>query len=447
MDPDGTLVPLSFLLAVSCSLLSAVFSVGEAAISSLGPGGLQHLSEGNPALQRKLRLFLLDGERYYTLATAFVTASTFFTATFLAYLTADSLVLERMLPALTPALLTLLRLIAAALLFVFYLTLMRFLPRAIGIHAGAKAAVALTPFMTFMCGAVAPIGHTAVFLAHLLAKLFRVPVTGSRSAVTEAGIMLLVDRGEELGVIAESQKQMIENIFEFDDITVGDIMTHRTDIVGLPLDTPVTEAIRLAVSEGYSRFPVFRDDIDEIVGTLSVKDLLQLIGVPDISERTAKDYLRETIFLPRSKRCRDVFSEMRQRKIQLAVVVDEYGGTAGIVTLEDLLEAIVGNIQDEYDDEEEEIVASGDGAFVLDGAATLYDVERALGLDLPDEEGYETMGGFIMDLLGRIPGPGETPSADYGGYTFTVLAMEDRRIAKIGAVPTTPKAEPQPEEN
>ena len=142
----------------------------------------------------------------------------------------------------------------------------------------------------------------------------------------------------------------------------------------------------------------------------------------------------------------DVFSEMRQRKIQLAVVVDEYGGTAGIVTMEDLLEAIVGNIQDEYDDEEDEIVPSGDGAFVLDGAATLYDVERALGLDLPDEEGYETMGGFIMDLLGRIPGPGETPSADYGGYTFTVLAMEDRRIAKIGAVPT-PKAEPQPEEN
>ena len=164
----------------------------------------------------------------------------------------------------------------------------------------------------------------------------------------------MLDAGNEKGTIEESEKEMINNIFEFDDRTVGEIMTHRMDMTAVELNAPITDAVDLAISDGYSRMPVYEDTVDNVKGMIYVKDLLAMIGEKDFTKRQIADFMRPVSFIPESNSCREAFLEFQQKKIQAAIVVDEYGGTAGIVTLEDIVEAIVGNIQDEYDDEEED---------------------------------------------------------------------------------------------
>ncbi|MEG1551054.1 MAG: CBS domain-containing protein, partial [Oscillospiraceae bacterium] len=164
---------------------------------------------------------------------------------------------------------------------------------------------------------------------------------------------MMVDVGQEKGVIEDVQKEMINNIFEFDDIDVADIMTHRTDMACIDIEDPLPDVVKLSMEYGYSRIPVYEEDPDNIVGVIYIKDLLKYIGANLPKTKTSKDVMRKAYYVPETKRCGELFAEMTETHTQMAVVVDEYGGTAGIVTLEDILEAIVGNIQDEYDNEDE----------------------------------------------------------------------------------------------
>jgi putative hemolysin len=254
----------------------------------------------------------------------------------------------------------------------------------------------------------------------------------SRNAdpVTEEDILQLVDAGEETGVIEETQKDMIANIFEFGDITAEEIMTPRTDVEALDLEDPISEALRIGVEHGFSRIPVYEEDIDHVKGVLYIKDLLPYVGRELPADLTLRTLMREAFFVPGSKNCQDLFSEMTEKHIQLAMVVDEYGGLAGIVTMEDLLESIVGNIQDEYDHEEEEIVQTGDNSFEVDASLSVDEVSELVGITLPEGD-YDTLAGFLIYQLGRIPDANENPSVEYEGLTFTVLEMEDRRIGTV----------------
>lgn len=238
---------------------------------------------------------------------------------------------------------------------------------------------------------------------------------------------MMVDVGEEKGVIEGVQKDMINNIFEFDDITAEDIMTPRTDVEAIEVDEPVEEALRIGVEDGYSRVPVYEEDIDHVIGVLYIKDLLPYVGQKLPGDVSLRHLVRETYFVPGTKRCGELFSEMTEKHIQMAMVVDEYGGLAGIVTMEDLLESIVGNIQDEYDHEEEEITPLGDNIFDVDGSIDMEELGELLGRKMPEGD-YDTLAGFIMDELGRIPGEDEQPTVTYENVTFTVLKMDDRRI-------------------
>jgi putative hemolysin len=249
---------------------------------------------------------------------------------------------------------------------------------------------------------------------------------------TEEEIRMLVGMGNQNGSIEESQKDMINNIFDFDDITVAEVMTHRTDIVAVSIDCDIMQVVKTVIEEGFSRIPVFEDDIDNIIGIIYAKDLLRLIGQSE--PETIKNFVRPTIYIPTSNRCRELFEMFTKEKIHLAVVVDEYGGTAGIVTMEDIIESIVGNIQDEYDNEVEEIFEEEKNTFIIEGSADLDSVSRALNINIESHEDYDTLAGFITDLLGRIPNSDEQPSVEYSGVEFTVVLVEDRRILKVKAV-------------
>lgn len=255
---------------------------------------------------------------------------------------------------------------------------------------------------------------------------------GTPAATTEDEIRMLVDEGGKRGGIDQSEKEMIHNIFEFDDRTVDTMMAHRTEIVSIDLDTPLQEIIETALKSGYSRIPVCENDLDSIAGILYVKDLLALIGSDaDKESFTLKNYMREPLYVLESNSCMDVLSEFKAQKIQIAIVVDEYGGTSGLVTMEDLLETIVGNIQDEYDDEDEEIFELGENRYLVDGLTSLEDVDKYFGLKLSEDEEFDTIGGYVVHRLGRIPALDEHPSVEVGGYRFIVSEMDERHVARL----------------
>lgn len=263
-------------------------------------------------------------------------------------------------------------------------------------------------------------------------------------AVTEEDIIQMVEEGNETGVIEESQREMINNIFEFDDIVVSDVMTHRTEIVAVEVEEPISSVIHTVIQEGYSRMPVYQGNIDNIVGILMAKDLLCLAGQDNLEHYHIRHFMREVVFVPETAKCKHVLQEMALKKSQLAVVVDEYGGTAGIVSMEDILEEIVGNIQDEYDEEEIEMRKVSDAVYIIKGTADPDDILPQLGITLPEGREFDTMSGFVVELLGRIPEAEETPSVQYESVLFTVLLIEDNWVSKIKAQILQP--EPQKEE-
>ena len=252
-------------------------------------------------------------------------------------------------------------------------------------------------------------------------------LSGSHKTVTEEDIRELMDAGEEKGVIEGIEKDMINNIFAFGDRTAEDIMTPRTEVVALDAEDSLQEALRTAVEEGFSRIPVYEEDIDHVIGLLHVKDLLPYVGKPLPADLTLRSLLRDAHFIPGTKNCQDLLAELAEKRIHLAMVVDEYGGLAGIVSMEDLLESIVGNIQDEYDNEEEEVKQRADNSFEVDGAMAVGEVGELLGITFPDGD-YETLAGFLIDKLGCIPAADEQAVVEYADWTFTVLRMDERRI-------------------
>ncbi len=269
----------------------------------------------------------------------------------------------------------------------------------------------------------------------------------NRTAVSAAGalgffVRLLSPFSALCSVISNGiLRLMIYNVFEFDDRTAEDVMTHRTEIEAVPVEEDIDEALKIAIEEGFSRIPVYEDTLDNVVGVLYAKDLLMLIGKGSGAPRTIRALMRPALYVPESTRCRDLFRQFQQKKVQIAIVVDEYGGTSGMVTMEDLLESIVGEIQDEYDEEEETITQVSDSVYHIDGSAALEDVQRLLPLEVPPDADYDTLSGLLTDALGRIPAPGEHPELTLSGIRFTVLEMDERRIGRVKAQLLPPDVE------
>ncbi len=247
---------------------------------------------------------------------------------------------------------------------------------------------------------------------------------------TEEEILSLVEEGQEKGLIGDDTKNIIENIFDFDDTVAYEIMTHRRDMVAIEDTDSLEEVVDIAVNSGYSRIPVYHNDIDSIIGVLYVKDLLKYVCSDVPKNFKISDIVRKVLFVPRTKDCRSLFSKMNKEKIQIAIVVDEYGGTEGLLTLEDLIEDILGNIQDEYDNEKEEIKQISDKKYTVDGSTSIEDVEELIGEDIHDDDS-DTIAGFMLTRLGRVPDEDEHPSIEHKNFKFTVLQTEDRRMKEI----------------
>lgn len=264
----------------------------------------------------------------------------------------------------------------------------------------------------------------------LILRIFGAKDKQTEQIETEEEILSLVDKGKEKGIIEKSTKDVITNIFDFDDTVVSEIMTHRIDMVAVADDDAIDKIVKKAIKTGYSRIPVYHGAIDNIVGVLYVKDLLKYVcnEIPEGFKVT--NITRDVIYVPRTKKCAQLFTEMTKHKVQLAIVVDEYGGTEGLITMEDLIEAILGNIQDEYDNEEDAIKIINENKFTVDGSTPVEEVTRLTGVTFAQGD-YDTIAGYILEQLDHVPDKKEKPVVTLDGLKLSVLKIEDRRIAKV----------------
>ncbi len=263
-----------------------------------------------------------------------------------------------------------------------------------------------------------------------VSKLFGVGET-DEELVTEEEIRMMVDQGEEKGTIKVEEKELINNVFELNDITVSEIMRHRTDIFAVDINISKSELLEELeeVEYRYSRIPVYDETIDEIKGVIYVKDILK-----NINKKTfkVKNISNEMLFVSQNRLINEVFKELQKNKKQIAIVVDEYGGTAGLITMEDIVEELVGDIYDEYDEEEKEFEKIDENTYMLTGNMPIHEVNKLLNAEIPDGD-YDTLSGYLQEELGRIPDEEETPVIETKKVTYKIEETEDKRILKVKA--------------
>jgi len=251
--------------------------------------------------------------------------------------------------------------------------------------------------------------------------------------VTEEEIISMVREGHEQGTILASEAELIHNVFEFDDKEVKDIMTHRKNIVSLDGNMSFIDAIEFIIDTGKSRFPVYENDVDSIIGVLHIKDAFTFFEKNEVYRSSIKDIdglIRPVDFIPETVNINDLFKKMQSKKSHLAMVVDEYGQISGLIAMEDILEELVGNIEDEHDEEENYIRKNDDETFIMDGMTEFSDVKEALSLPVEDDA-YETLNGFIISLSDKIPEEGDKTVISAYGYRFSVMSVEDKVIKQV----------------
>lgn len=438
LDPDPASANTIFaqiILLFALILINAFFAMSEIAVISLSDAKIDRLAaEGNRRARRLLKL-TANSSRFLSMIQIGVTLAGFLASASAAQSFVESLqgALERAFVAL-PRLQSIMGGVATVVitLLISYVSLVlgEIVPKRLAMKYPERISLGIAGILSVCSWFLRPFVWVVSASANGVLRLIGIDPNAAEEDVTEEEIRMMVDAGGEKGVIEDAQKEMINNIFEFDDIDVGDIMTHRTEIIGVEVDAPLGSVVEASIREGCSRIPVYEEDLDTIIGIVYIKDLLKYIGAALPGESSLRDVMRTAYFVPETKRCGELFKEMTAKRIQIAIVVDEYGGTAGLVTLEDVLESIVGSIQDEYDDEAEDILKIDESTFRLDGATDIEEIEELTGVVLPEGE-YDTIAGFVIRQLGYLPQEGETPEVEYEGLRFLVEAVEDKRIATL----------------
>ncbi len=409
-------VPLGLaigLLALSFLLMFFV-ALAEVSLATISRAHVRKLSEEGVSSAKRIDALLTDAQRFLSGVIVLKTVAITIAAATITW------IVLRMGGggwALIVAL------IAGGLALLF----LQIIGRAVAVKHPMDTALRVVSPLRWLIILVSPVVWVIMRIARLLG------VADERSErnifLSEDGLRLLLNLGDGERLIEEDERELIDSIFRFSETTVGEVMVPRVDVVALPKDTTLMEALEVIVSAGHSRIPLYEETIDRIVGILYAKDLLTCFrdGRTDI---TVDEIMRPPYFVPETAMVDDLLADLQQKRTHLAIVVDEYGGTAGIVTIEDLLEEIVGEIQDEYDSEQPMIQAQEDGSYVVNGRMDVDDLNRELNVHLPaDDENYNTLAGVIYAHLQRVPDPGD--AFDLDGVHIEVLKVNDNRIEEV----------------
>ena len=328
--------------------------------------------------------------------------------------------------------------VAAAIMTVSIFVFAEVIPKTFTVQRTDRAALMMAGPVHVLGRALKPLGQLLIWIANLAMVILPGHGMPKGPFVTEDEIRHMVDAAEEDEEIEEEERELIHSIFEFGDTVVREVMVPRPDMVTIPADAKPADALETIVEAGYSRIPLYEGDNDNIVGLLYAKDLLKRIHESDVKS-TVVSIARQPTFVPEQKKVAELLREMQDQRVHMAIVVDEYGGTAGLVTIEDLIEEIVGEIVDEYDQEEPLVEPIDDVTMRVDAKMPIDEVNELLGADLPDEE-WDTVGGLVFGLTGRVPVPGERVKFD--SLEFMTERVSGRRIQKVVIKKLPPEPEP-----
>ncbi|MBQ8654995.1 MAG: HlyC/CorC family transporter [Clostridia bacterium] len=425
-DPWGG--PL--LLQLALILVNGWFAATEVAVLSLNEAKLRHDAEEGDKVAAHLLKLSESPNKFLSTIQVCITLAGFLGSAFAADRFAAPLA-EAIKAAGAPmelaALETVCVVIITLVLSYFTLVLGELVPKRIAMQNPDKFARMSYKVLTVCSSMFKPVVWLLSVSTNGILRLMGIDPDAEVEEVTEEEIRMMVDMGGETGAIEETEKEMIENIFEFNNRSAEDVMTHRMDVTSIWVGAGKDEIIQTIRETGLSRFPVYDEDMDDIIGTLNTR--VFLLNQQSENPRPLRELIRDAYFVPETVQADALFRDMQTRKIHMAIVVDEYGGMSGLVTMEDLLEEIVGNIYDEFDPQAEaEIVRVDDETWRISGAALLEDVAEALDMELPLEEDYDTLGGLIFSQFTAIPQDGSTPELDVAGLHVQVEKLEDHRV-------------------
>lgn len=434
---------LIFLLILI--LLNAYFAATEIAFISLNDAKIEkNAKEGNKKA-KQIQKMLKNPSKFLATIQIGITLAGFLSSAFASDAFADKLapVLYQWMPFFSMAVWRNIAIVLITMILSFFtLVLGELVPKRLAMKYYEKISYATIGVIKGISVITAPFVKLLTWSTNIVSKMFGVSEQDEET-VTEEEIKMMVDQGEEKGAIEETEKELINNVFALNDIVASEIMIHRTDVYAIEINDNLYDILDEIDDYKYSRIPVYEETIDNIKGILFLKDVLK--SVSKKKEIKIKNILREAYFVPETKPIDEVFKELQTNKMQMAIVVDEYGGTAGLLTMEDILEELVGNIFDEYDDVEVEYKQLDDNTYLIEGSVSQYDLKRILGIEFPDGD-YETLSGYLIEQLGRLPEEQEHPIIEDENLTYRIEEIEDRRIKWVKVCKNEPLSQDEIEE-
>ena len=420
------------IILIVLILLNAYFAATEIAFISLNKTKIEkQANEGNKKA-RKIEKMLEKPSEFLATIQIGITLAGFLSSAFASDAFANILApsLNKIFPMLSIQILKGISIVLITIILSFFtLVFGELVPKRLAMKYYEKISFSSINAIKFLSVITAPFVKVLSYTTNAISKIFGID-EAEKEIVTEEELKMLIDESEENGAIKQEEKEMIHNIFEFNDITVYEVMTHRTDVYAIEINSDINDIIKDLDDYKYSRIPVYEETIDNIKGILFVKDLLKYLHAKKTVK--IKNIIREAYFVSENKPINELFKNLQKSKMQMAIVVDEYGGTAGIVTMEDLLEEIVGNIFDEYDEIENDYTKIDDNTFLINGNVSINNLKKILQTDIPEGE-YETLSGYLINILGRLPKERENTIIETKQVNYKIEKCEEKRIVLVKA--------------
>ena len=421
---------MQIIVLIILIFVNAFFAAAEIAFISLNDAKIEKMAKEGNKKAKSIEKMIKNPSKFLATIQIGITLAGFLSSAFAADTFVDKLapILNDWFPTVGVSAWRAISLVLITIILSYFTLIFgELVPKRLAMKNYEKIAFGSIGIIRIIALLTAPFVKFLTFSTNVVSKIFGV-TENEESIVTEEEIRMMVDVGEEKGTIQKDEKEMINNVFEFNDRTVSEIMTDRTNMFAVDFNTSIGEVIEeLTEERGYSRIPIYDETIDEIKGIVYLKDIL--LSNKNKNNKI-KSLAKEAYFVPETKKVNELFKEFQKNKKQIAIVVDEYGGTAGIVTMEDILEELVGEIYDEYDVPTEKYEKLDENTFLVDGTISIYELEKILDISIPEGD-YDTLSGYILEELGRIPKPKEKPVVETDKAIYKVEKFEDNRIVSV----------------
>ncbi len=433
------IVPLIILI-----FLNAFFAASEIAFISLNDAKIDMQAKEGNKKAKKIKKMLENPSKFLATIQIGITLAGFLSSAFASEAFASRIapVLHNLVPTVELRVWNSISIVLITIILSYFTLIFgELVPKRLAMKYYEKIAFATIGVIRFISIVTAPFVKFLTFSTNIVSKLFG--ITGNEEeTVTEEEIRMMVDVGEEKGTIDKEEREMINNVFEFNDKTASEIMIPRKEVYALDMNLSISKVLEEITDNEdfrYSRIPVYEETIDEIKGIVYIKDIL--LSTKNKSVKV-KNLVKEAYYIPETKPLNELFEDLRKNRKQIAIVVDEYGGTAGIVTMEDILEEIVGEIYDEYDLVEDNCEKIDENTYILNGSMSIWETEKALEVEIPEGD-YDTLSGYLIEELGRIPDEKEKPVIETEKVVYKVEKIKDKRIIKIKACKVNKVEEPE----